>query len=512
MLYTANNRPLQTIVSSPDTQSSAQFLSSKDEDKYIPYKVFYSEKELKNTPNEWNPFENKHKDFYVESINQGQCGSCWAFSSVTCLTDRINIFNKKKVLSKTLSPNLLLICNIFSNFFIGQGNVITGNIDYETNYHQTGCYGNHILSAIYYLFFFGTSDIYCYPYDIKSPFKFKEIENNLSFYPFERNSTKFMNKYFKNKIENAFVLSSFSQNIIPCAFYIQADRLPIFSCINNVTDNNHVYGTPYNGYFITYFYNVSVEFAKYEIFKNGPIVTSFIVYEDFYTFNPKNEESVYIHNPDNKYVVGGHAVEVVGWGETEKGVPFWWVRNMWGSQWGRLGFFKFFRGNNQCEFESNMIGFLPNFKTQIPLKNFKNFHQTILKKFNLKPKNPDNFLNVVTTILNTPFFLAPTKKQNETILKKLFQRDFEQYGCLFFQVYKKIGILSTRMTDNNFDYRALQLLPNLDIYKDSTSVVDINQVFDGKKDTISIFSICLFVGVFIIIVFFILFWLIQNKK
>ncbi len=46
-----------------------------------------------------------------------------------------------------------------------------------------------------------------------------------------------------------------------------------------------------------------------------------------------------------------HDIEVVGWGE-EDGVPFWNIRNSWGTYWGELGFFRLERGKNALQIES----------------------------------------------------------------------------------------------------------------------------------------------------------------
>lgn len=43
-------------------------------------------------------------------------------------------------------------------------------------------------------------------------------------------------------------------------------------------------------------------------------------------------------------------MEVVGWGE-EDGIPFWHVRNSWGTYWGELGFFRLERGTNALHIE-----------------------------------------------------------------------------------------------------------------------------------------------------------------
>jgi cathepsin B len=85
-----------------------------------------------------------------------------------------------------------------------------------------------------------------------------------------------------------------------------------------------------------------------ELFDNGPIVSAFTVYEDFYNY----VSGVYHHVSGG--VVGGHAVKVVGWG-TEDNTPYWLVANSWNASWASLGgFFKIIRGTNDCGFESSI--------------------------------------------------------------------------------------------------------------------------------------------------------------
>lgn len=92
----------------------------------------------------------------------------------------------------------------------------------------------------------------------------------------------------------------------------------------------------------------SVQEAMTQIFTNGPITSSFTVYEDFLTY----KSGVYTHV--SGAAMGGHAVKVVGWG-TEGGVDYWLVVNSWNNYWGDWGYFKIKRGNNECGFESEFV-------------------------------------------------------------------------------------------------------------------------------------------------------------
>jgi hypothetical protein len=82
-----------------------------------------------------------------------------------------------------------------------------------------------------------------------------------------------------------------------------------------------------------------------EIYARGP-VTCGLVCPDEFTYGYKGGV---IHYKGNETDVD-HDVEVVGWGE-EDGVPYWKVRNSWGTYWGENGFFRVVRGKNNLRIE-----------------------------------------------------------------------------------------------------------------------------------------------------------------
>lgn len=98
----------------------------------------------------------------------------------------------------------------------------------------------------------------------------------------------------------------------------------------------------------------NVRNMKREIFANGPIVGTVMVYSDLYS----HKTGVYSVGPTARFR-GGHAVVIVGWDEES-----WVVKNSWGTHWPKgggeePGYFRIRRGVNEAEVESRASAALP---------------------------------------------------------------------------------------------------------------------------------------------------------
>jgi hypothetical protein len=81
---------------------------------------------------------------------------------------------------------------------------------------------------------------------------------------------------------------------------------------------------------------------KTEIYSFGPVVTGIIVYDDLFHYRSGVYKASKMAN-----LIGGHAVEIVGWGEepgsgdlTGKPVRYWVIKNSWSTSWGNNGYWK----------------------------------------------------------------------------------------------------------------------------------------------------------------------------
>lgn len=273
-------------------------------------------------------------------MNQGNCGSCWAFASTGSLADRFNIQSLGQLNIK-LSPAKLILCDWQGKELdILQPNADTSELaDVNTNiFRETSCYGNTLFDAFRYLYVIGTPTEKCMPYDetLGGQLDFKKIGQ------------------FQSVAE-----------------------LPLCTTVSGPLGDmcsNHVYnkttgmeeGDPQRFYRCFVFYTIpgieeqggSEELIRYNIFRWGPIATGMEVYPDFYEFNSSTD--VYKWNGGGPKV-GGHAISIVGWGETEKGVKYWIIKNSWGTNWGDGGYFRMIRGENNCKIEENCMAGVPDF-------------------------------------------------------------------------------------------------------------------------------------------------------
>ena len=393
------NNPLKTILNNETTDNE----------------LILTQKMIINNLDVPENFNGKEvwKNLLTPVFNQGSCGSCWAFSSVSVLADRFNILTNgninqpylesRKHGQVILSPSNLIICNMNGKYFqnvesepdtLGLDNIgsikfphpeITVDLIQQVyqnfiTHNTSGCYGNTLSQAWRYLYVFGTRTLECMPYDFDHS---KTVRSSLTLNLGDSTGAgrdieglKQAGLTFGQKLSPradwlSYSLSDFQRDsILPTCQNLGGPYGDM--CVNSYIgfSKSHSQGTPARFWRCSTFYSVpgtkekkgSVENIMRQIYKFGPVNTGFKVYPDFYTFDAKT--AIYKWNGENVQV-GGHAVELVGWGN-ENGVNYWWVKNSWGENWGIDGYFKMIRGINDCSLEENVVAGIPDFFTNEP--------------------------------------------------------------------------------------------------------------------------------------------------
>jgi hypothetical protein len=201
---------------------------------------------------------------------------------------------------------------------------------------QGGCSGNSLYDSWRYLTIIGTAEDNCVPYNkVLSSFGFKKLSD-----------------YKENDNEK-----------LPLCEEVTGALSDMCSDITKNLYTGEEYGTPIRFFRSFKFYSIenNEEDIKHNIYSWGPVTTGMQVYEDFYEFDSKND--VYEWNGKGE-MIGGHAIQILGWGEGTFGGVFkkyWIIRNSWGHDWGRSGYFYMIRGINNCKIEENVITGIPDF-------------------------------------------------------------------------------------------------------------------------------------------------------
>lgn len=356
-IRTSQNSPLNTFVSSDSSgtfQTRQQALYE-----YIPFQLDYRnmpQLRLKKLPSSFMCNSNLMNN----PLDQGNCGSCWAFATCASLSDRINIICNKKITKKSLSPTIPLSCNFFLEEMdesLFDKNYVKTIVHFQNILNDLGCYGNSVVMTCFFMNVWGTFDYQCAEY--KSDY-IQDVEYDRTNFGY-RSSL-----YLKSKVDFTADFSSTTCNI----YFGDIGRiLNTSNCLGRVVNNQHVYMKPAQIYRALFYYSIkdsttNNENIMHDIYKFGSLVTSFKVYKDFYAFNPQTD-GVYQSNLNETELVGGHAVCIVGWGvytdpKSSDKIPFWWIKNSWGINYGMNGYFRMLRGKNMCGIEENVIGIMPN--------------------------------------------------------------------------------------------------------------------------------------------------------
>jgi hypothetical protein len=298
-------------------------------------------------PKEFNGIE-VWKNFLSPITEQGKCGNCWAHASTCVLADRFAILSLGQV-RFIPSPYDITICGAyqFSNIEQQWGNVTElqkmddyfqgRKVDPNNELQSAACEGAALYTAANILYTEGVTDITCFP---------------------SKGAPKRDASYDVNQT------SSGSSSDLPYCYKLQT--LDFDTCVDQKTAmKKYRAKTAYNVGDPEHDTLDDLEQAiMHEIYRNGPVVSGFVVYDDFMDPTQYDGKTIYQHKNKNASSDGGHAVRIVGWGEeivNNELIPFWWIANSWGKSWGLDGYFKFKRKMVECQLELNVMAMLPDF-------------------------------------------------------------------------------------------------------------------------------------------------------
>ena len=218
-------------------------------------------------------------------IDQGTCGDCWACATTTALGDRTALVTKS-------GPNL-----VSARFLT--------TCDVNNSYGDEGCNGGHVDTGLNWM---STNAVPSYDCQPNAP------DMNGSQTPPCKKSA-----------------CSDGQTPFRGIYKVKPGSVRALKTIGDI---------------------------KADLMANGPVPMSFIIPANFITDGRTNfsaTKGLFITTDTQSKSIGGHAVVAVGWDvepgpisvtidgtpHTLKNVPYWIIRNSWGSAWGDGGFFKF---------------------------------------------------------------------------------------------------------------------------------------------------------------------------
>lgn len=283
-------------------------------------------------------------------LDQGLCGSCWAFSVTGALTDRYCIWSGGQLFGHTsaddsasLSPQPLLSCGVpvATEKHTGSFGCDGGSTQAAWEYFQANgsltCRRQQTQAGV-------TCDSGCAPYTsgacaMESPYHpsgcvrcSRDLCSDGNGNPTNWSSALWANMSGDSGAPhmNFFAHSNGAVGVPPPPPLPQASPPPATPPVPDV------------------------KAIMREIATNGPVSTCFHVYDDFTPFFVAEPAGIY--NQTNSSVeLGGHCVKLVGWGHDQaSSIDYWLVANSWSTNWGTHGYFRFSRGKNLANIEGSV--------------------------------------------------------------------------------------------------------------------------------------------------------------
>ena len=239
-------------------------------------------------------------------MDQGDCGSCWAFSACGVFGDRIRVASNGR--------------DMQSNDFISQYHLAACvKCRGRNGICRAVCDGHYMDEVMEYFTHHGA-------YSHQSVKTFTNKPTVYSCAPVPKNT-----KQKRHKARGFYRVNPYTMGMLK-----GKDRI----------DNN-------------------MHAIMDEIMRNGPVTATIKVFDTLDASRIK--ENFYLYSGgvygypwrqgDPKEYDGYHAIAIIGWGEDQiagRTVPYWLIRNSWGKDWGEDGYGKVFRGVNRAIIESDI--------------------------------------------------------------------------------------------------------------------------------------------------------------
>jgi len=280
--------------------------------------------------------------------DQGLCGSCFAFASVSAAADRLCLKDPDRLIDTRGYRHLLSVQHFLS----------CNEPESDTSFpglepQKWGCDGGYFLAVSQFLLRHGGVLQDHYPYTSKCYMSHsggvvndQEHIANTQLGRHERTCDA-VEKWLPRDLLPC-ACQEHSDKIKKCAkTQTKATKVRSIYRLPNLQDINPHTGT---------FYKMSDinKFMMVDLMTEGTLYAAFRVYEDFDGFFQNDPMGVYQHRYGQ--MIGGHAIVIVGWGEQD-GVKYWLIRNSWGINWGDGGHFRIKRGSDECGIESRVWAF-----------------------------------------------------------------------------------------------------------------------------------------------------------